>query len=451
MLALQGSSTAGTAIINLDDSYLAVNGSGATFGNAKITASNGLKVHITTGSGGQAEFTPRRRYEPTDTSNGWRYWLHRRHRGAGEPQFSAAHRRQQQLVDEFRRLDLRQRIDRKGRDGTWTLSGANTYNGSTTIKGGTLSVATNANLGAAGGGVLIDGGTLRFTTPAGLQQDHHPRRGGGTIEASVVAPNVSRFTGTGALTKVGTGLLVITTVADYSGATHLQAGGLAGQLSSASAYTVDSGTLLSINGNRTIASLAGAGDVTANSGSDVNLTVGGNNTSTTFSGTFNNYPGTPSARLSLTKVGSGTMTLTSTGNYSGGVAINDGVLSISSDANLGAAAGTLAFGGGVLRTTADITMSRATTLNLRGLFDVATGTTLTQNGVIGGADGITKSGGGTLVLGAANTYGGQTTIEGGTLALSGAGSIVTRASSCSRPLVRPSISPPPAATGRSGI
>jgi fibronectin-binding autotransporter adhesin len=309
--------------------------------------------------------------------------------------------------------------------GTWTLSGTNTYSGGTTIKGGTLSVANNASLGAAGGGVLIDGGTIRFGTAGGYGRTFTLGVGGGTFDTNGVAPNIANVTGTGALTKTGGGLLVITTVADYSGATHVQAGGVAGQLSSASAYTVDSGAALLISGNRTIASLAGAGDVHAGSNSDVNLTVGGNNTSTTFSGTFNDYSGTPSRRLSLTKVGSGTMTLTGGGNYSGGVAINDGILSISSDANLGAAAGTLAFGGGVLRTTADITMSRATTLNLRGLFDVATGTTLTQNGVIGGADGITKSGGGTLVLGAANTYGGQTTIEGGTLALSGAGSIVS--------------------------
>ena len=310
-------------------------------------------------------------------------------------------------------------------NGTLVLAGANNYTGGTIIKGGTLSVSTDSNLGAAGTGVSIDGGTIRFTSAQTFSRTFTLGAGGGTFEANGVAPNISSVTGTGGLTKIGTGLLVIVASADYVGPTHVKAGGMAGRLSSASAYTMDGGTFLMINGDRTIKSLAGAGTVARGGPGVATLTFGSDNTSTTFSGNFNDDINTPAGPLALTKVGSGTMILAGGGTYSGGVTINDGVLSISGNANLGAAGGTLAFGGGVLRTTADITMSRATTLNLTGFFDVATGTTLTQNGVIGGAYGLTKSGGGTLVLGAANTYGGQTTIEGGTLALSGAGSIAS--------------------------
>ncbi|MBR2813259.1 MAG: autotransporter-associated beta strand repeat-containing protein, partial [Reyranella sp.] len=227
----------------------------------------------------------------------------------------------------------------------------------------------------------------------------------------------------GSIVKVGTGTWTLTGAAHtYTGRTTISGGTLTlsgdGSLGASSGVDLAAvGTTFNIsaaNGDRTINDLTGVTGSSVILGGN-NLTAGTSN-STTFAGTIDGSGG-------LTKIGDGTLVLGGTNTYGGGTTINGGVLSISSDASLGAAAGTLAFGGGVLRTTADITMSRATTLNLRGLFDVATGTTLTQNGVIGGADGITKSGGGTLVLGAANTYGGQTTIEGGTLALSGAGSI----------------------------
>ncbi len=74
-------------------------------------------------------------------------------------------------------------------------------------------------------------------------------------------------------------------------------------------------------------------------------------------------------------------------------------------------------------------MSRATTLNAGGgTFDVATGTTLTQNGGIDGSDGLTKTGAGTLVLGGTNTYQGGTTINAGVLAISA----VTNLGGCQR-------------------
>ena len=102
----------------------------------------------------------------------------------------------------------------------------------------------------------------------------------------------------------------------------------------------------------------------------------------------------------LTKTGLGALTLATANGYTGGTAINGGAISISANANLGDAAGTLALGGGTLQTTATLTMSRATTLNGGGgTFDTASSTTLTHSGDIGGTGGLTKSGAGTLVLG----------------------------------------------------
>ncbi len=46
--------------------------------------------------------------------------------------------------------------------GVLTLGGANTYSGGTTIRGGVVSISSNANLGDDVGGLTFDGGALRF-------------------------------------------------------------------------------------------------------------------------------------------------------------------------------------------------------------------------------------------------------------------------------------------------
>ncbi|WCM22495.1 autotransporter outer membrane beta-barrel domain-containing protein [Paraburkholderia bryophila] len=119
---------------------------------------------------------------------------------------------------------------------------------------------------------------------------------------------------------------------------------------------------------------------------------------------------------SLAKVGTGTLTLTGQNTYTGGTSFDGGVVQIGADANLGASTGTLTFDGGALSATADIAMNRATTINAGGgTIDTAAGTQLTQGGVIGGSGMLTKAGGGTMLLNAANTYTGGTTVVSGTL------------------------------------
>src|SRR5262245_23391525 len=146
------------------------------------------------------------------------------------------------------------------------------------------------------------------------------------------------------------------------------------------------------------------------------LTVGSNNLSTTVSGTIEDGGTFGGSGASLVKIGNGTLTLSGTNTYSGGTAINGGVLAVSADANLGAAAGGLAFGGGTLRFLGGFTTNRSVTLNAGGgTFDTSAATASALGGTISGTGGLTKTGAGALTLLGTNNYTGGTTINAGTL------------------------------------
>ncbi|MDP9971757.1 outer membrane autotransporter protein [Variovorax paradoxus] len=121
-------------------------------------------------------------------------------------------------------------------------------------------------------------------------------------------------------------------------------------------------------------------------------------------------------------VNGGAMTLSGANSYTGGTFLNGGVLSVSSDANLGDAAGALSFDGGTLRTSADFASARAVSLGAGGGTFQADANLALSSGITG-AGGLTKTGAGTLTLSGANSFTGSTTISAGTLALAGAGSL----------------------------
>jgi autotransporter-associated beta strand protein len=132
------------------------------------------------------------------------------------------------------------------------------------------------------------------------------------------------------------------------------------------------------------------------------------------------FPGTIFGRGTLHQAGGGTLVLTGTNSYSGGTVIHTGTISISDDANLGAASGALVFHDGALQVTADTSSSRTTLLaGPRGTIETAgQSTTFGLSGVIGGSGQLVKSGDGTLVLSGENAYSGGTLIRSGTLSIS---------------------------------
>ena len=60
--------------------------------------------------------------------------------------------------------------------GTLVLAGANSYSGGTRIEGGTLQVAGDASLGAAGGALSLNAGTLATTASFASARSRHPGR-----------------------------------------------------------------------------------------------------------------------------------------------------------------------------------------------------------------------------------------------------------------------------------
>jgi autotransporter-associated beta strand protein len=177
---------------------------------------------------------------------------------------------------------------------------------------------------------------------------------------------------------------------------------------------------LDLNGSsNTIGSLSGTGTVLNSVMGTVTLTVGQDNTDTTFSGVLQHGTG----GLALTKIGTGTLTLTNTNTYNGGTNLNGGTLAISSDANLGT--GPLSFNGGTLEALAaggGIVSNKAITLNSAGgTFLADAGMASTLSGPIAGTGSWTKTRQGTLILSGANTYSGGTTISAGTLQLGNGG------------------------------
>jgi hypothetical protein len=117
----------------------------------------------------------------------------------------------------------------------------------------------------------------------------------------------------------------------------------------------------------------------------------------------------------ITMSGAGTLDLTGmtvSNTYAGGINLNAGTVVISSDNQLGAPSGGLAFNGGTLRTTTGITTARGITLTGAGTIDTD-GNTDTDSGGFSGSGALNVVGGGSLSL-----SGGNITIADATVAAS---------------------------------
>ncbi|WP_236212712.1 Ig-like domain-containing protein [Metapseudomonas otitidis] len=280
--------------------------------------------------------------------------------------------------------------------GTLTLSGSNTYGGTTTVSGGTLSIAGDGNLG--GDTVILAGGTVLDVSGATTINNAIVLTGNSSIGNSNAVTLSGAISGAYDLTKTGSGTLTLSGSNSY-GATTVSAGTLSvssdGNLGSG-AVNLAAGSTLLVSSATTI---------------DNAIVLGGN---ATVSAAANaTLSGVISGAFTLTKSGVNTLTLSGSNTY-GATTVSAGTLSVASDSNLGNGTVTLA-SGSTLAVTSATTIDNAIALSGNATVDTAANTTL--SGVISGSNNLTKTGSAVLTLSGSNTYSGSTSINAGTLSV----------------------------------
>jgi len=348
----------------------------------------------------------------------------------------------------------------KNGSGTLVLGGVNTYSGGTTLNAGTLQL--NQTTGAAATGTInIAGGTLVFN-PAANNFGYAPAI---NLSADATFSKTGNFqinytgvlTGTGNVVNVSTSASRLYMNGAVSGVTQLnvtsgamgfdlnvgnRGGGAAVNVSTgASLWLANSTNAVANNitlnggtGQGATGALFQEGAGTPTISGNINLASGdssiGGNSATGFVAVSGQVTGSGA----LTKIGVNKYTFSGANTYTGGTTVNAGTLAagVVSVANVSGAFGnnsavTL---GNIAGATMDITGFNTQIGSITGggttggnvTLGAATLTTGGNNinpaayaGVISGTGGFTKTGPGTQILSGANSYTGDTTVNGGTL------------------------------------
>ena len=325
--------------------------------------------------------------------------------------------------------------------GTLTLTGNNTYSGTTTISTGTLQVGNfgTTSTGTLGTGDVVNEASLVFyrrgtvTVPNAISGENgtvtqqgygkliltgtNTYKGntviiptewspctieigdGGTLESRTVTSSGGYSSCAHLVFNCVDGLTVNNVIAGGGNVTiatgsilrvgnSSEACGLPNGTTGTGTVTV-SGTL-DLNGfSPTVGNLAGSGTVTSNGDNVSTLHVGGGNTDSTFPGVIEDGL----VAVALTKVGTGTVTLTGTNTYSGRTTISTGTLQV-----------------GNFGTTSTGTLGTGDVVNEASLVFYRRGTVTVPNAISGENGTVTQQGYGKLILTGTNTYKGNTVI-----------------------------------------
>ena len=335
------------------------------------------------------------------------------------------------------------RLEKTG-TGEVLLRGANNFGGGTTVSAGTLDITAGNQVGT-GTLTLSNGATLRLAASGQtLANTITLGTGGGTVDTNgqaltTLTGNVGSASG-GNFTKAGSGTLALGGSATLAAPTATVSGGT---LSTAGSDRIDNGTavvvsggagsVLSIGGNDTVASLSLTGEL---AGSGVLTTTGlaslnGGTVSTGLAGGSFSSSGTSAITApvtssstavvagSLTVSGSGKLSATTGLTVASGATLSTGVSgdAIGDATNL-TLDGTLTLGAGEAlgqlsgASTGQLTLANGGQLAVGGAADT------TFSGVLSGGNGgstVRKTGSGRLTLSAAQTYIGATLVDAGVL------------------------------------
>ena len=283
--------------------------------------------------------------------------------------------------------------------GTWTNSGDlrvdNDGTGELRISdSGVVAVGGSLFQGGSGSIDLASGGTLRIGLGGASGELLTDLTNNGTLvfDRSDDSSYFSVLSGTGAVTKLGGGTLILTGQNTATGLTTITAGTL----------QVGDGTV--------------DGAIAGNALNNASLAFNTVGTET--------YAGNISGSGDLTKSGVGTLTLTGASSYSGGTNFDGGTVVLGSADALGST-GTLSFNGGVMRysnaNTTDYSDRFSTAGNQAFAVDTDGQDVTLTTGLSGAGSSLEKLGAGTLTLSGANTYDAGTTVTAGSLSIGNGG------------------------------
>jgi autotransporter-associated beta strand protein len=331
--------------------------------------------------------------------------------------------------------------------GVVRLDALSNYSGSTTISNGILQLGVENALpsGIGKGNLIMNPGngltavldlnsfnqTLNGISSSGVGTSLIDNTAAGAATLTIGAGNANGiFSGViqntgGPLTliKTGSGVQTLTAANTYTGGTLVNEGVLvyANRLAQPATGTTEvasTGTLsLGVGGDGFYKS-ADVDALFANTLAGVNMVAGASVGIDTTAGDFE-YTTSQSAAYGLAKTGTNILTLSGNNSYTGPTLIAEGILSIASDSNLGAASGALTmFNGTTLRVTgsSNPTLNRSITLLGAATFNVTQAdNTLTLTSDLNPQGVFTKSGPGTLQLTGSITNTANTIISGGKL------------------------------------
>ncbi len=307
----------------------------------------------------------------------------------------------------------------KNGSGILTLPTGSDYVGGTTVNAGTVQISADSSLGNTAGALSLNGTSTLEATASFTSASRSVVLTGTPafqVDPTFTAAFDGILSGTGSLTKTGTGKLLLGSVESYTGETVVDVGtlqmGIANAIPDSSSLLIMSGATYDLNDfNQTVQDLTGAGAVTLETAT---LTVNQASASTNFSGVI-------SGSGSLIKEGSFSLVLSGMNTYTGETSINDGTLQMGV-ANAIQDSSSLVINSGA---TYDLNDFFQNVQDLTGAGSVALGdatfiinqvsASTNFSGVISGSGTVTKQGSFSLVLSGMNTYTGPTGVNDGTL------------------------------------